>query len=196
MELKSIQICKSPENAGRLRLAGQVSYDDGAPEETYWFEVDEAYEPHVNLAGDPWLVCLLPVAVTLQEPLRIRLPVDAGLYENVQELMRLWHFWYPNLPPVAIEAETAASGAPAATRRAMFFSGGIDSFFSVVRHESELNSEARIPIDDLLFVWGLDIPLSHEDVFRRMAAPPFSVSDWIPSQARNDEICAHLSRRV
>ena len=43
MELVSIRIEESPQAAGRVRLVGDVAYDDRPGTEAYWLEVDEEY---------------------------------------------------------------------------------------------------------------------------------------------------------
>ena len=162
MELRRVTVIESPVHVGRVRLCGEVVYDRAdVGAEQYWFEVPEAQAAELSTAGDPWLAWLLPLAVTLHEPLRICRPVDRGLYQNVHELMAIWRAWYPHLSVVPIEADSAAgvpTGAPA--RTAAFFSGGVDSFFTVLRpHDA---------VDDLVTVWGFDVPLERADAVARL----------------------------
>lgn len=169
MKLECIDIVKSPDNPKRVRLVGKVHYDDALVQpELYWFEVDKSYADYLSFSGNPWLVCLIPLAVTLGEPLRICAPVDHILFENVKELMQIWKSWYPHLHIVPVEVDVvnvASNGEHKKT--AAFFSGGIDSFFTVLYHnDSDFNSMVRI--NDLLSVWGFDIPLKNSDAFFRM----------------------------
>ena len=62
MELVSIRIEESPHAAGRVRLVGDVAYDDRPGTEAYWLEVDEEYAGSLSLSGSPWLAWLLPLA--------------------------------------------------------------------------------------------------------------------------------------
>ena len=75
MELVSIRIEESPHAAGRVRLVGDVAYDDRPGTEAYWLEVDEEYAGSLSLSGSPWLALLLPLAATLGQKLRIGAPV-------------------------------------------------------------------------------------------------------------------------
>ncbi len=170
MELKSVAVVESPTAGDRLRLCAEVAYDREPDQtETYWFEVPDKYAGFLSSSGNPWLACLLPLAATLGEPLRLCRPVDAGLLSNVQELMRIWKCWYPHLTVVPIEAEVlVASEAPAASRTAAFFSGGVDSFFTVLRHDDRSAAKNGNPIDDLLSVWGFDVPLTNAEAFRHI----------------------------
>jgi hypothetical protein len=171
MQLSHINIAKSPSNDGRVRLSGKVAYDDKTIKpEIYWFDVPEKYAEFLSSSGSPWLVCLLPLALTLGEPLRICAPVDRVLLQGVQELMRIWKCWYPHLHVVPIEAEMVDTKPQEASgRTASFFSGGVDSFFTILRHQNgNSDSFPETHIDDLLCIWGFDIPLRNTDAFRRM----------------------------
>ncbi len=73
---------------------GEVAYDKREREE-YWFDFPELYCDSLTLSGNPWLACLLPLAVTHREPLRLRIDrllcvwgFDIRL-ENPEEFERL-----------------------------------------------------------------------------------------------------------
>ena len=152
MQLKHANVLKSRCSEDRVRLSGEVAYDDRAIRpELYWFDVPEKYAEYLSTSGNPWLACLLPLAATLGEPLRISLPVDRVLFENVQELMRIWKYWYPHLHVVPMEAEAVdIEQHELPTRTAAFFSGGIDSFFTILHHTAGFVPGVQHNIDDLL----------------------------------------------
>lgn len=168
MELRNINIVKSPLNAGNIRLEGEISYDgNNRKSEVYWFEMSEKYKDFISDSGNPWLACLIPLAVTLGEPLRISLPVDDVLLKNINNLMQIWKSWYPHLHIVPIETNTVElKNIDGSSKTAAFFSGGVDSFFTALRHNA--STVSPIVIDDLLYVWGFDIPLENVDAFRHM----------------------------
>lgn len=71
---------------------------------------------------------------------------------NLERLQDYFTGWDPTLSRIPIRAPIALPEPPAAARRtAAFFSGGVDSFHTLVRHADQ--------IDDLVFVHGFDIPL-------------------------------------
>lgn len=168
MELKRAWIAESPTDAGTVRLCGEVAYDDPShAAEVYWFEVPRPLSGALTTSGNPWLVALLPLAVTLGERLRVSARTDRLLVENARELVRIWKCWYPGLSIVPIEAELDdGDGHRGAGRTAAFFSGGIDSFFTVLRPNDP--RQAVQGVDDLLSVWGFDVPLENVEEFRRM----------------------------
>lgn len=160
MELLGVEITESAHGPGRVRLVGEVKYASGAREQL-WFDFPRRLEHELSLSGNPWLDLLIPLAVTLNEPLCIRLPVDVTLLGGVRELNRIWRCWYPDLPLIAIDAETAADTPPAAGERtAAFFSGGLDSWFTVLRARREA-APGTARIDDLITVWGFDVPIEN-----------------------------------
>jgi len=169
MKVKNIDIITSPDDSNRLRLVAEVIYDNKEfKPELYWFEVDKKYKDYINTSGNPWLVCLIPLAVTIGEPLQLYNPIDAKLLENIKKLMQIWKGWYPNLHIIPIEAPVINfAGKREHKKTAVFFSGGVDSFFTVLRHNN-IDSKSDIHIDDLICIWGLDIPLANPDAFSRM----------------------------
>lgn len=180
MRLEQVDIARAPTDTLRIRVRGEVSYRDGA-REAYWFEVDREYEEGLSSSGNPWLACLLPLAVTLGEPLEIAAPVDGLLYENMRELMHVWKAWDARLRVIPIEAPIFDQSPERNGRRtATFFSGGVDSFFTVLRHQDA----APVRLDDLILVWGLvDIPLANAQAFARV-------------RGRMEQAAAELGRRL
>ena len=176
MELVSVRIEESPQAAGRVRLAGEIAYDDRPGLETWWFEVDEEHGASLSLSGTPWLAALLPLAASLGQSLRIGIPVDPVLAANAPRISEIWASWYrkrfPWLRPVTIQAGLEpAPPEPVARETGAFFSGGIDSFYTVLEN-AEHEDRAQFPkIDRLLWVGGFDLPLaSPEREFRRLRA--------------------------
>jgi hypothetical protein len=174
MELVSVRIEESPRAAGRVRLVGEVAYDDRPETESYWFEVDEEHAGALSLSGTPWLACLLPLAVTLGQNLRISAPVDPLLAGNASRLMEIWTTWYrkrfPSLRVVQVDAPLEVSQPPPVLRETgAYFSGGIDSFYTVL-HNADVDDRSESPrIDRLLWVGGFDLPLeAPEEEFRRL----------------------------
>ncbi len=170
MQLKHIEIIQSPDFGDRVRLVGKVEYDNKtfAPEK-YWYEVPAIYEQSLTRSGNPWLVGLAPLAFTLGEPLEICAPVDPMLFKNIKEVVQIWKCWYPDLHIIKIKAELASNeNKERPNRTAAFFSGGVDSFFTVLRHNNINDSEDWIHIDDLLIVGGFDIRLRNYEAFQRM----------------------------
>src|SRR5690606_307331 len=129
-----------------------------------------------HTCGDPWAILMLPWACVIDEPVRVEAPVDRLLLENLRGLQQIWRSWYPELAIVPIEAPARApglprDGAPPGSRTAAFFSGGIDSLFTLLRHGETLTGSGSSTVDDLLYVAGFNTSLDDFDAARAALAP-------------------------
>lgn len=168
MRLASIRKDASPDTPGFVRLTGVVARESG---ETFdiWYEVPSELEADLSESSNPWIVAMLPHALPNGETIVSDLPADAALLENLKGLLAVWCDWYPQYLPPKIRAPVAPLPVEAADRRsAAFFSGGVDSWFTVLRHTPELESAAIGRVDDLIAAHGFDIPLESTDEFMRL----------------------------
>ena len=168
MQLASVTKLESPLIPNFLRIAGEVRFDWGEAR-TVWFDLPMQLEPTVSDRGEPWAVLLLPCAAVSGENLRLDLPVDPLLLYNLKGVQRVWQSWYPWVKPVSIEAPEVPQMV-AGTDTVSFFSGGVDSYFSLLGPFSEADIVGIPRPGGLLTVWGFDIPLSKPDEFGRVRA--------------------------
>ena len=113
-----------------------------------WFKVTGA---RVEATAEAFTAMALPVAMSKGLAIEAPGPLDAGFRRNLDAWQQVLATWYPDrLAPVDIVAG-ARRPKKQARGRACFFTGGIDSFFSALRH---LDS-----IEALIFVHGFDVPL-------------------------------------
>ncbi len=162
MEVKTIDV-RPGDTPDRARLAARIRYaDSDAGAETIFFDVPEQLAGSLSETGHPWLVLFLPLAATLGEPLRIHRPVDPMLLENCQTLLEIWRSWYPRLSNIEIDVPVSHRPVSTDGRTMAFFSGGIDSFSTLLQADDDPNE-----YDDFVFVWGFDIPRDNARAFRR-----------------------------
>ncbi|MHB1213701.1 MAG: RING finger protein [Thiobacillus sp.] len=137
-------------DAGKTRIGAVVTTPDFTTE--LWFRAPEHILP--DPSGNPFLAtCLLP-AMKLGLPLRIRGTVSGRLLQSVGTIQEIFHKWYPELAIIPVMADDVDDSAlPRSTQSAAFFSGGLDSFHSVLKNHSR--------IDHLIFVHGFDIKLEN-----------------------------------
>jgi len=152
----------------RVRFEAAVRHDDGR-RETVWIGIPGEVDSDAHERGDAWACAFLPLAVSRGEPLRVALPVDPVLLENLRRVMDVWHRWDATLAPVPLECDPAPPGRAGATDAA-FFSGGVDSMFTVLRDRGHLPDEDRVELRHLITVHGFDIPLVARGAFRRLSA--------------------------
>ena len=142
----------------------QIEAGEASSRRTYFLSSDCEIEPNAEAT----LVASLIPCMRRHVDLSIREPVDQRLLTSLPTIQEIYRAWFRVLTPVEIRAEPAPARQPGGSRVALFFSGGVDSLFSLYRHLDE--------ITDLVFVHGFDIRLSHETrrtkasaVFRRAA---------------------------
>ena len=140
---------------GTIRLAGVITTSEGFG--TVWYDVPATTERFLSESGAPWLMTMLPFAAATGESIEMSLPLDPFFLENVRGLLGTWKGWYPHLKRIDIHAPLARS-SPTAGRVAQFFSGGVDSWFTLLRH---VDSTLRFPqvgeVDDLITVGSFDM---------------------------------------
>lgn len=125
-----------------------------------WIRSSQALSEPDDLT--PWAMTLLPYAMRMQIPLQLNGSVDEALLDNLARVQELLHKWYPaRLRRVPIEAKSTTR-RPRAARRAAFFSGGVDSFYTAYQNQSNL--------DALVFIAGFDVPLAHRNKIERISA--------------------------
>lgn len=181
MRVTGIEVAPSPDAAGHVRLAAQVAYDDpAAAAESIWIDVPAEYAGALSPNGNPWLACCMPLAMQRREPLHVDAPVDTMLLDGMHDVARLWTAWFPPLRPVAMTV-ASVTGPPdtrdTTGRMGAFFSGGVDSFFTLLRRERERARNPYAAVDDLLVVHGFDVPLGNREAYERLRGNLQGVAD-------------------
>jgi hypothetical protein len=167
--LKS-EVSFSPETPGCVRIAGEIVWGQENAFQL-WVDVPTAYAESLSETGNPWLLAMLPMAASLGEDIELSLSVDALLLENIKGVLAIWRAWYPELHDVQIHCPIQSYQPSKATRTAAFFSGGIDSYFTIARRMpgNDFGIPAVGKVDDLLTVWGFDVGVHDEAQFRPLA---------------------------
>jgi hypothetical protein len=166
MRIDAIQIRSRGDEVELAALVHELPR--GLPPFRLWFRFPRDLEPALGERADPFLPALLFVAVVGRSPLAIDGAVSERLASGAHKAMEIWQLWY-SLPPVPVTvAELVAAANPAPRAVASFFSGGVDSFYTVLKNLGAATGEPKI--SELLFVWGLDIPLANATLHRTVSA--------------------------
>ena len=124
-----------------------------------WFRTDNGL---INDSAEPFLpVALIP---SMRRGWKVRFDgaLSPVLVAGTQPIQQVMCGWYSEFRPVLIDAPQKAHEDTGASKGvAAFFSGGVDSFFTLQQHREELTH--------LVFVHGFDLPLVHEKRRREMA---------------------------
>lgn len=101
--------------------------------------------------ADPFLVASLVPAMRLGRPIQVQGTVSRSLLEAIPQIQQIFHAWYPALHRVPVHAPAAGPVGPAGSGVACFFSGGVDSFYTLLTHREE--------VSHLVLVHGFDLKL-------------------------------------
>ncbi|MBI4699106.1 MAG: hypothetical protein HY758_09470 [Nitrospirae bacterium] len=94
--------------------------------------------------------------------LRISGTVSPKLLTAVQTIQAIFHRWFPEYQKIQVEAETGLSGPVSPNAGVgVFFSGGVDSFYTLLKHREETTK--------VIFVHGLDIKLGRASYRARIS---------------------------
>lgn len=121
-----------------------------------------APRPEAAVAG------LLLVAMAAGEDLHVDAPLDPAFKGHLDTIQDVYTTWTDGLHRVNVvdggaedghsggEHSGAESGSSAQRKTAAFFSGGVDSFYTLLKHRED--------IDALIFVHGFDLKLTDRDL--------------------------------
>ncbi len=170
MRIESIEL-KSGAQAGYARISASITSPRWKSQpQRVWFEVPEELSSELSHEATPWLQLALPHAFQFGETLETNLEVDPQWLVNARSQMTIWHRWFPRLEPIEIEAPVAGGKSktqPVSNRTALFFTAGVDSFYSLYKFDAEAKQSGRPLLNDLVYVCGYDIPLEKRDQLAR-----------------------------
>ena len=120
-----------------------------------WFVASE----DLGREADFLLPLTLPLAMVAGSHLKLAgraSPQLLSAVPKIQEILRQWgeEHWGVEFRHVPVRAEVRSRPADRASGVACFFSGGLDSFYTLLKHRDE--------VTHLIFVHGFDIPLSNK----------------------------------
>jgi polysaccharide pyruvyl transferase WcaK-like protein len=135
------------------RSPGELSFQAriGGETRTVWFRTDSAITPPADAA---LAACLMPAmrdggTLTMTEPVSPRVMRNQREFQAIQAAWsRDWEFGDPPLEQVEVRAPVREVEPEPTGRVAAFFSGGVDSWSTIIDNPD---------ITDLIFVRGIDI---------------------------------------
>jgi hypothetical protein len=119
--------------------------------------------------GDAFVAPLLMLAMAQRERLVVEAPVSSALLKRLPTISDIYRAWFPGLTPVEVQAPASAPTARPDGGGGLFFSGGVDSFYSLLKARA---SHER-PVTHLMLVLGFDVrqrnPVLFDKIARRVA---------------------------
>ncbi len=141
-----------------VRLVGAVESDRPPERFELYFEFPIEFAAFVARSADPFAVAMLIPAMQRGEVLRIEPPLSPRLLFQLPRIRDILRTWHPELTRPAIEATAGpVDQGPLPPRAATFFSGGVDSFYTLLHR---LRREPLpVPMTHVIFMRGLEKPL-------------------------------------
>lgn len=133
-----------------------------------WFRVPAALAPHVAANGDPFFPVLLGASMSAPTRLVLEADVSAALLDGSRRVMAVFEQRSAAAGHGLTAPEVSAPGAVRTTRGSSsgaFFSGGVDSFFTLLRNHGRYPPDEPRRIRYVLLIHGFDIPLAAEGAF-------------------------------
>ncbi len=121
----------------------------GADCHEVWYQVAEG---PLARGAETFLAAALTPAMKVGGGLHLTGTVSPRLSASIPKIQDIFHTWYPDFKKVAVDVETKrVQLSPSARGVGCFFSGGVDSFYTLLKHKEEITK--------LIFVHGFDIRL-------------------------------------
>jgi hypothetical protein len=126
--------------------------------------------PGLRLAdnGNSLLALGLLHAMRSGEDLFVNAPVTPQLLANATKIQEIFSSWDDSMRVVGIGSHSTGAQSSHGTGVGAFFSGGVDSFYTALKHIDE--------IDSLIFVYGFDIKLDQRATLLRIQRDLHSTS--------------------
>ncbi len=167
-----IQICDIQRRtvAGYAELSARVKgLPAGLGEERLWFRFPAAYEPWLGGGSEAMLAAMLPVAMLLNQRLHVAGQISPLFHSGCRQIVELYHAWDRRLSAIELDVAIAPAEPRAAKANGCFFTGGVDSFYTLLKNLEREHGDSRI--SHLIFIRGYaDCLLEHEVLFENLAA--------------------------
>jgi len=118
--------------------------------DTVYFRIDSAKHDYVYADASPFAAALLLPAMKQGEDLIIHGSISKQLYAGMQTIMSEVASWDIGMKPIKIKADTLVEDTHQPHKTATFFSGGVDSFYTYLKHRNDAVQADRI--DSFIFV--------------------------------------------
>ncbi len=145
-----------------VALVGRVERPGVAQVSELFFRFPADCAPLVGLSGDPFLATLLVPAMVAGVALEIHAPVSERLLRRTVQIQDLLTAWYPKLHRIEVMAPMGTEASrwfPESRGIGAFFSGGIDSGYTLLKNHLGWPSVSG-PITHLIFGKGFDARLA------------------------------------
>lgn len=129
-------------NADYAGLRGTVFFEDGRTQDHLWFRIPRIYADSLRVSGDPFLAALLLPAMIEGQRLEVDAPVSPKLLEATERIQDIYHVWLERAKRIHVGAPLRGMDDEPAGAEGVgsFFSGGVDSFYTLLKHRERIDA--------------------------------------------------------
>ncbi|MGO4612687.1 hypothetical protein AB4305_11600 [Nocardia sp. 2YAB30] len=140
------------ETAQGWRLSAAVRARPRLAASRLYFEVHGGMPDWMPERGDAFLAALLMPAMSLGEELVIDAPVSPRLLRSVHTVMDIYAAWWGELHGIRLATAEVAASTHSGNSVGLFFTTGVDCFYSLLKDRERGTQPGYEPITELLFV--------------------------------------------
>lgn len=161
MRIKNVRL---EEEGGCVCLAAdckvrRIGYD------RIYFKFEKKYRDFIAADASPFAAALLLPSMKMGQDLLIDGSISQKLHSGMREIMKTVSGWDLGLKGISVHAKEIkpdeAAGSGDSGGNASFFSGGVDSFYTYLKHK-----EGGAKIDFLILANGFDISLDNPGLWK------------------------------
>jgi hypothetical protein len=145
---------------GRVKLSADARVRCWGWDNLY-LDFDEKYSDFIYEDASPFAAALLVPSMCLGEDLIIEGSLSQELSIGLERIIDTMASWDIGLKRIKIKARELKKDEASPDKVASFFSGGVDSFYSYLKHKDD----AIDPISHLVLIRGNDIDLRNEKLW-------------------------------
>jgi len=131
-------------------------------DDVVYFRFDKKDKDYIFSDASPFAAALLIPSMKQGEDLIIHGSISEALYHGMQQIMGIMLEWNIGLHPITIKADTIVKDIQDPAIIATFFSGGVDSFYTYLKHKKDTTDK----LTHFLLVDGYDIDPRNTDLWK------------------------------
>lgn len=147
------------ENGLYIRVCVDCKIRWGGSDRVY-FKLDKKFKDSICTDYSPFLVSFLVPAMSLGENIYIEGEVSKEVYDSLDRIQNKFVSWNIGLKKINVYVNGLNSEKYNVKKRAVFFSGGVDSFYTYLK-----NKEDGIVLDYFILANGYDINIRNKSLW-------------------------------
>jgi hypothetical protein len=162
MVIKDITVTRSKD---RITLAATCKLRKIGWDDIYITLEGKKHHEYIYEDASPFAAALLIPSMKQGEDLVIHGSISEQLYEGMHEVMKVVLDWGIGLKPIEIKVDSITKDKQHGNiHTASTFSGGVDSFYTYLKHKKDRSRSDRI--DTFILVKGFDVDLRNTDLWQ------------------------------